>query len=292
MDLLMSQTTHPEDSIRSIVAECLGRLFSHYAEDLVEQIDHGLSGNDPVMKATLARSAKYSGQRARHDLMYGLLVQSLIGLAKESDPEVKKNALEGLTTIVHCNWLVVKEYLRDLEDFAHAETNIRKELIDEVDLGPFKHKVDKGLPVRKAAFQLLETLFDRGAADYCDMNRLVDAVATLGLVDSAEEVSVLNLHILAKLTQRASVVVLSRIDQIVAAFEQLFAKNIKLVASKQERSLNIIRAMLVVVHLLNTSVEMQENPAPRFQDFLRSSVLQNADSRAIYEKVVSSAQGF
>lgn len=86
--------------------------------------------------------------------------------------------------------------------------------------------------MRKSAFQMLETLFDRGAADYCDMNKLVEAVTTLGLVDAAEEVSVLNLQILAKLTQRQSVVVMSRIDQIIGAFETLFSKNIKLVASK------------------------------------------------------------
>lgn len=45
--------------------------------------------------------------------------------------------------------------------------------------------------------------------------------------------------------------------------------------------------MLRVVHLLNTSAEMQENPSPRFHDFLRSTVQQNADSRAIYEKVAT-----
>jgi hypothetical protein len=36
--------------------------------------------------------------------MYKLLADDLIQLAKESDPEIKKNALEGLTTIVHTNW--------------------------------------------------------------------------------------------------------------------------------------------------------------------------------------------
>lgn len=155
-----------------------------------------------MMKATLARSAKYSGQKVNNELMFSMLASSLIGLARESDPECKRNALEGLTIIVHSNWHIVKDNLKELEEFAHGETSVRKDLIDEVDLGPFKHKVDRGLPMRKSAFHLLETLFDRGAADYCDMNRLVEAVTTLGLIDAAEEVSVLNLHILAKLTQR------------------------------------------------------------------------------------------
>jgi cullin-associated NEDD8-dissociated protein 1 len=212
MDLLMSQTGHPEDSIRSIVAECLGRLFIVYPEDLIDQFDAAFAGKDPVVKATLARSAKYSGQKISNELMYTLLASSLINLASESDPDVKRSALEGLTTMVHTDWKIIKDNIKDLEEFAHGETTVRKDLIDEVDLGPFKHKVDRGLPMRKSAFQLLETLFDRGAADYCDMNRLVEAVTTLGLIDAAEEVSVLNLHILAKLTQRANVVVVSRID--------------------------------------------------------------------------------
>jgi len=40
----------------------------------------------------------------------------------------------------------------EILNFALQETRIRKDLIQEVDLGPFKHKVDKGLPMRKAAF--------------------------------------------------------------------------------------------------------------------------------------------
>lgn len=33
-----------------------------------------------------------------------MVADDLVKLQKESDPEVKKNALEGLTAIVHSNW--------------------------------------------------------------------------------------------------------------------------------------------------------------------------------------------
>ena len=40
-------------------------------------------------------------------------------------------------------------------------TKIDPTLIKEVDLGPFKHKVDDGIVIRKAAFALLDTMVER-----------------------------------------------------------------------------------------------------------------------------------
>ena len=52
------------------------------------------------------------------------------------------------------------------------------------------------------------------------------------MADTAEEILIPNLNILAKLSQRSGVVVLSRVDAIVAGFEKLFRTNLKLVSSK------------------------------------------------------------
>ena len=120
----------------------------------------------------------------------------------------------------------------DVTAFAHDETSVRKELINEIDLGPFKHKVDRGLPLRKAAFQLLETLFNR-ASDQVDVLQIVDAIVNSGLTDTEEESVVLTLNVLEKISKRACVVVFSRIEQITAAFEKLFSSNFKLISQKQ-----------------------------------------------------------
>lgn len=76
----------------------------------------------------------------------------MIKLRTETDPEIKKNAIEGLTTIAHANWLIMQDQLTGLQDFALAEVPIRKELIEEVDIGPFTQKYDRGIPIRRAAF--------------------------------------------------------------------------------------------------------------------------------------------
>ena len=87
-------------------------------------------------------------------------------------------------------------------------------MIEEVDLGPFKQKRDHGIPMRKAAYGLLEILYDR-CGDHVDVDKIVDAVVNLCMADSAEEILIPNLNILAKLSQRSGVVVLSRIEAIV-----------------------------------------------------------------------------
>ena len=41
---------------------------------------------------------------------------------------------------------------------------IKPELITEVDLGPFNHKIDDGIPIRKAAYALLDSLVEKAPA--------------------------------------------------------------------------------------------------------------------------------
>ena len=68
--------------------------------------------------------------------------------------------------------------------------------------------------MRKAAYQLLETLYENLQTDI-DINRAVEMVVTKGLTDGAEECIVLSLNILSKLSQRSGVVVISFMDPIV-----------------------------------------------------------------------------
>lgn len=54
---------------------------------------------------------------------------------------------------------------------ALLDVPIKKELIVTVDLGPFKHVVDHGVPIRKSAYGLLENLcegFNFNQADVVD----------------------------------------------------------------------------------------------------------------------------
>lgn len=94
---------------------------------------------------------------------------------------------------MHTDHTIVKDLLQDMQGFALAEVPIRKELIEEVDIGPFTQKYDKGTPIRRAAFQLMQTIFEVGASTSDGILKLVESIVQYGLVDTAEEVVVLSL---------------------------------------------------------------------------------------------------
>lgn len=118
-ELLLSHTTSEDEAIRSIVAESLGRLFNYYSLDLLNDYKKGFRGTNNLMKATLARSVKYNSLKTVDEISLNTIAQELIQLAKEEDPVVKKHAFEGLQTLVHNNWVYVRDLLKDMENFAY-----------------------------------------------------------------------------------------------------------------------------------------------------------------------------
>lgn len=64
------------------------------------------------------------------------------------------------------------------------------------------------------------------------MNQVIDTIVNTGLADTAEECIVLNLNILAKMSQSQINVVISCLDRIVQAFNTLFTANIRLLTQQ------------------------------------------------------------
>ena len=65
-----------------------------------------------------------------------------------------------MSAAAHADATLVTPSLPDALPALIAKTEILKDLVRVVDLGPFKHTVDDGLDLRKAAFECLDTLLD------------------------------------------------------------------------------------------------------------------------------------
>ena len=111
LDKVFALIVNFEDSRKYFfVAESIGRLFCTYPDEMVESISYRLQSGSSLVKETLAKSVKYCVQK---DLEDSRLLQSLaidlIALRTEANPNIKRNALEGLTTIVHYDWALIKD---------------------------------------------------------------------------------------------------------------------------------------------------------------------------------------
>lgn len=188
-----------------------------------DSLEHALTCNDPRTVATCARSFKYSAHNNKNPAQFSRFTHFLIQLIKQPDLTIKRNCLESLGQIVFNNFLkgLLTEKVDDLVHIALLETPIKKDLIVTVDLGPFKHTVDNGAPIRKASFNLLENVCDKYQFN---QSSVVDAVIN-GFQDTSEDVQVLCLSLMNKLLHICPMIVLSKLDLIVEKFQVIYQKN-------------------------------------------------------------------
>lgn len=84
-------------------------------------------------------------------MLRNVLVEMLLVMLQDSDMEIRRLAMTTLNSAAHNKPDLILPHLGELLPFVLSESVIKKELIREVQLGPFKHKVDDGLEVRKAS---------------------------------------------------------------------------------------------------------------------------------------------
>ena len=171
-----------------------------------------------------------------------------------------------------------------MQNSAIAMTKIDPSLIKEVDLGPFKHKIDDGTPIRKAAFGLIDTMVER-VPDSVDCN-LVTEVAIRGMDDTAEECMIQCLSIIYRLVQWAPLIVISQLEALLESFSKQFQKNIANVLTN-DKAKNIMRSIIRVVEQLNRTNEIEGNA--KFFEFFKEKIQDNPNAREIFQNIAATA---
>jgi cullin-associated NEDD8-dissociated protein 1 len=162
LPVLLQQCRSEEESVRSIVAECLGVLTALLPEQVVpvllqlsqdeqDKLSRRLIGN--ALRFSLSRAA--SSPAAVEAITAEM--QRFLPLLQDSDLDVKKAALLMVNTAVHHNPATVEAHLGTVVIPALIETlQIKLERI--VDLGPFKHRVRRCSKCRGSRLRYI-TLF-------------------------------------------------------------------------------------------------------------------------------------
>ena len=163
-------------------------------------------------------------------------------------------------------------------------TKIDPSLIKEVDLGPFKHKVDDGIDIRKAAYALIDTMIER-IPEKVNAGQATE-VAIYGLEDSAEECMIQSLNIIHRLIQWSPIIVVGLIEPLLDSFAKQFTKNMPNVGTN-DKAKNIMRSIIRVVEQLSRAQEIEGNT--RFSDFFKEKIQDQPTAREIFQNIAATA---
>jgi cullin-associated NEDD8-dissociated protein 1 len=93
-----------------------------------------------------------------NDILKPVIVSLLTAMLNDADLENRRLGLTALNSAIHNKPTLIIPHLDELVPLVMKESQVKPELIREVQMGPFKHKVDDGLEVRKVYFSLRSTM--------------------------------------------------------------------------------------------------------------------------------------
>ncbi|KKF93860.1 Cullin-associated NEDD8-dissociated protein 1 [Ceratocystis platani] len=191
---------------RVVIAECLGRLVVLDSAFFMPKLQELLEHRTPMVRGLAIQAARYTLPESDEAFDTGL-----------------KSSLNKPS--------IVLPRMGDLVPFIIDESKIKPELVREIMMGPFKHKVDDGLEVRKSAYETLYALLDTAFKSF-SLSTFYDRVLA-GLSDDHDIRSLCNLMII-KLASIVPKETTRRLDRIATAYQQVLSVKLKEGAVKQE----------------------------------------------------------
>jgi len=139
-----------------------------------------------------------------------LMGQFLAHSIRDSELAVRRAAIITMNSAAHNKPRLVKDCLAELMPALYEETKVNQALVHEVEMGPFKHVVDDGLDLRKAAFECLYTLGDR-CLDRLDVFDYMSHVEN-GLKDQ-HDIKLLTFLMIIRLANKCPLQLAQRVDK-------------------------------------------------------------------------------
>ncbi|KAJ7967930.1 cullin-associated NEDD8-dissociated protein 1 [Quillaja saponaria] len=253
LNLLFNHCESEEEGVRNVVAECLGKVALIEPTKLVPALKVRTTSPAAFTRATVVIAVRYSivERPEKIDEIIFPEISSFLMLIKDHDRHVRRAAVLALSTFAHNKPNLVKGLLSDLLPLLYDQTIVKKELIRTVDLGPFKHIVDDGLELRKAAFECVDTLLD-SCLDQVHPSSFIVPYLKSGLDDHYDVKMPCHL-ILSKLADKCPSAVLAVLDSLVDPLQKTINFKPKQDAVKQEvdRNEDMIRSALRAIASLN-----------------------------------------
>ncbi|CAG9132398.1 unnamed protein product [Plutella xylostella] len=250
-----------EEGSRNVVAECLGKLCLLEPEELLPHLQEFLRSPEPLTRTTAVTAVKFtiSDQPQAIDPLLRANMAELLLPLRDPALSVRRVALVAFNSAAHNKPSLIRDLLPRLLPTIYNETKVKKELIREVEMGPFKHSVDDGLDLRKAAFECMYTVLDT-CLDRLDVFEFLRHVED-GLRDHYD-IKMLTYLMCARLAQLCPSLVLQRLESLVEPLRATCTMKVKANSVKQEyeKQEELKRSALRAAAALMQIPEADKNP--------------------------------
>uniref|UniRef100_A0A914ZPD0 TATA-binding protein interacting (TIP20) domain-containing protein n=8 Tax=Parascaris univalens TaxID=6257 RepID=A0A914ZPD0_PARUN len=281
--VLMEHAVCPEEGTRNVVAECLGKLCLVHPESLLPRLKGCATSKNALMRASAVTAVKFLivEQWTAADDMLQCAMAEFLQTVTDSDLNVRRVALVAFNSAAHNKPKLIRDLLDMFLPSLYAETVVKKELVREVEMGPFKHTVDDGLDLRKAAFECMYTLLET-CLERLDVFEFMTHMES-GLKDH-HDIKLLTCLMLARLASLCPTQVLQRLDRLCEPLKAQLQSKTKANAVKQESDKQeelrraALRAVLALHHVPDAERQQQ------FAELL-TMIRSSPELNALYQSV-------
>lgn len=278
-----------EEGTRNIVSECLGKLTLIDPTNLLPHLQDSLSSTSPLMRATVITAVKFtiSDQPQPIDQLLLKCMGQFLNMLNDVDLNVCRVTLLTFNSAAHNKAFLIRNLLDMILPNLYNATKINRELIREIEMGPFKHTVDDGLDLRKAAFECMNTLLD-SCLDKLDIFEFLNHLEC-GMRDHYD-IKILTYLMAARVAQLCPNAVLQRIERLIEPLRTTFTIKLKSDAVKQEyeKQDELRRSAMRTVATWLSIPDADKNP--RLSDFI-SHIKSTVELNKIFESVQKDISG-
>ncbi|KAI3321718.1 TATA-binding protein interacting [Xylariaceae sp. AK1471] len=246
---------------KAVCAECIGRLAILKPKTYIPKLRELLTSSSEGYRAVAVQALRYTlpdSDETFDTELKSVLIDMILTVLKDDNLEIRRLGMTTLNSATHNKPELILPHLGELIPFVMAESTIKKELIREVQMGPFKHTVDDGLEARKSAYEtlysLMETSFSRiSSPEFYD--RII-----AGLDDNNDIRALCNL-MLGKLIVIDTEETTRRLDTIAQCYRKTLSTKLKDGAVKQEHekqeeaNKSVLRVSLLLAEKTKTTLQ-------------------------------------
>jgi cullin-associated NEDD8-dissociated protein 1 len=290
LPILSKHAESEEESVRNVISESLGHLLMVDQDATLCALLALLSSQGKEnwrVRASAVSAVRFAAAKHCQPAAILPLKDQLLQCLGDEELQVRKAALHSVNVV--CLSATCGDVLRAHTDFLidriKEDSKQKPELIREVDLGPFKHKVDDGLPLRKFAYTVCTSLLS-AYPEQVASPAVIDLVLQ-GLGDS-EDVQVICCQLLQDLCSWSFALfrIIGRIGDLVEPFDRCIMRCIKQVQAKQQvgRAMDMLRLYARTLKVVEPIAEGNQHKI--FVDFM-NRIMKDTVFQQVYEHASS-----